>query len=115
MEYHQPQYAFSEVHMLGPRPILHHQHSHPQLIEGYMHSNVDYADFPPAGLYDEYDDGQEVLSRQRLTKEQIEVLESQFQAHPKPNTNIKRQLANQTKLALPRVSVSCRLLHTQMS
>lgn len=90
--------------MLGPRPILHHQHSHPQLIEGYMHSNVDYADFPPAGLYDEYDDGQEVLSRQRLTKEQIEVLESQFQAHPKPNTNIKRQLANQTKLALPRVS-----------
>ena len=47
----------------------------------------------------------EILTRPRLTKEQVEVLEAQFQAHPKPNSNVKRQLALHTKLTLPRVAV----------
>lgn len=110
MEYHHPQYAYSQGHIPDPRAMpmqLHHQHSHPQLMEAYMHphSHLDYADFPlHPGMHEEYEDGQEILSRPRLTKEQVEVLESQFQAHPKPNSNVKRQLAIQTKLTLPRVA-----------
>lgn len=47
----------------------------------------------------------ENLSRPRLTKEQVGILEAQFQAHPKPNSKTKRQLAMQTSLTLPRVAV----------
>lgn len=47
----------------------------------------------------------ENLSRPRLTKEQVGILEAQFQAHPKPNSKTKRQLAGQTNLTLPRVAV----------
>ncbi|KAI5292628.1 hypothetical protein KEM52_006190, partial [Ascosphaera acerosa] len=46
----------------------------------------------------------ESLSRPRLTKEQVDTLEAQFQAHPKPNSSVKRQLAMQTNLTLPRVA-----------
>ena len=59
----------------------------------------DHEDFEGCG-------GTEILTRPRLTKDQVEVLEAQFQAHPKPNGNVKRQLALQTKLTLPRVAVS---------
>lgn len=72
---------------------------------GYHYT--EYADFGTAGFADDgYDDVGEISTRPRLTKEQVEVLESQFQAHPKPNSQIKRQLAMQTKLTLPRVAVS---------
>jgi hypothetical protein len=53
----------------------------------------------------DYDEYTENLSRPRLTKEQVETLEAQFQAHPKPSSNVKRQLAAQTNLSLPRVAV----------
>lgn len=57
-------------------------------------------------MMDEYEDGTEPSTRPRLTKDQVDVLESQFQAQPKPNSNVKRQLAVQTNLTLPRVAVS---------
>jgi hypothetical protein len=44
------------------------------------------------------------VSRPRLTKEQYEILEAQFQVHPKPNGEVKRQLTIQTNLSFPRVA-----------
>ncbi|EED24100.1 homeobox transcription factor, putative [Talaromyces stipitatus ATCC 10500] len=60
-----------------------------------------YAQMPIMEDYEEY---AENLSRPRLTKEQVDTLEAQFQAHPKPNSNKKRELAVQTNLSLPRVA-----------
>ncbi|EEP78557.1 predicted protein [Uncinocarpus reesii 1704] len=57
-----------------------------------------------SGPFEDYDEYVENLSRPRLTKEQVETLEAQFQAQPKPTSNIKRQLAVQTNLTLPRVA-----------
>ncbi|KAL4893969.1 hypothetical protein BDV59DRAFT_19427 [Aspergillus ambiguus] len=67
----------------------------------YQHPPYDMVDFYPIMDYEEY---AENLSRPRLTKEQVETLEAQFQAHPKPSSNVKRQLAAQTNLSLPRVA-----------
>jgi hypothetical protein len=64
---------------------------------------------------DEYDDSAEPSTRPRLTKDQVDVLESQFQAQPKPNSNVKRQLAVQTNLTLPRVAVSLQNHSLQLS
>ena len=77
------------------------------LDEYYLtYGNAEYADFVPSGVYQEdYEDMGEVSTRPRLTKEQVEVLEAQFQANHKPNSVIKRQLAMQTQLSLPRVAV----------
>ena len=76
-------------------------------IDGYMYHQQPFDMVDPSSQpimdYDEY---VENLSRPRLTKDQVEVLETQFQAHPKPNSNVKRQLAAQTNLSLPRVAVS---------
>ncbi|ODH50819.1 hypothetical protein GX48_02959 [Paracoccidioides brasiliensis] len=63
---------------------------------------VDYCPSKPASI-EEYE-YTENLSRPRLTKEQVDTLEAQFQTHPKPNSNVKRQLATQTNLSLPRVA-----------
>lgn len=57
-------------------------------------------------MQEDFDEGTENLTRPRLTKDQVDVLEAQFQAHPKPNSVVKRHLALQTKLTLPRVAVS---------
>ncbi|KAL1966491.1 hypothetical protein VTN77DRAFT_4413 [Rasamsonia byssochlamydoides] len=59
---------------------------------------------PPMPIMEDREEYTENLSRPRLTKEQVDTLEAQFQAHPKPNSNIKRQLAVQTNLSLPRVA-----------
>lgn len=68
--------------------------------------------YPPSEFHDvyfhrieDYEDYTEHLTRPRLTKEQVEILETQFQAQPKPNSDVKRQLAIQTNLTLPRVAV----------
>ncbi|KAF9889209.1 hypothetical protein FE257_007522 [Aspergillus nanangensis] len=81
---------------------------HPAMMHpmegGYLyphHPPFDFVDFYPIMDYEEY---AENLSRPRLTKEQVETLEAQFQAHPKPSSNVKRQLAAQTNLSLPRVA-----------
>jgi Homeodomain len=48
----------------------------------------------------------EVSTRPRLTREQVFLLEQQFQAAPKPSTSTKRKLAETTGLSMPRVGVS---------
>src|SRR5262249_39736183 len=53
-------------------------------------------------------DGQKEIepsTRPRLTREQVDLLEGQFRAYHKPNTHVKRQLAEQTGLSMPRVAV----------
>lgn len=47
----------------------------------------------------------EVSTRPRLTREQVFLLEQQFQAAPKPSTSTKRKLAETTGLSMPRVGV----------
>lgn len=65
------------------------------------------ANFAPHGsIQDEYNDGRENLTRPLPTKEQLGILEAHFQAQPKPNITVKRQLAMRTQLTLPRVAVS---------
>ncbi|EFR00390.1 hypothetical protein MGYG_03394 [Nannizzia gypsea CBS 118893] len=85
-------------------PISHHPYDQP-MDQCYVpyHQN-DIHGFYTTGAIEEYEEYVENLSRPRLTKEQVEILESQFQAHPKPNSNTKRQLALQTSLTLPRVA-----------
>lgn len=94
---------------------LHDGHSEPfsrrpsqqQFMEEYLHQHGHYEpnDYHRSHIGPEDFEDCEILTRPRLTKEQVEVLENQFQAHPKPNSNVKRQLAIQTNLPLPRVSV----------
>jgi hypothetical protein len=113
MNYPGTQYTFSPehgVHIGHQAPVHYPQHtSQPQHLDGYFlgHSHSDFADFAHhASMMDDYEDGVEPSTRPRLTKDQVDVLESQFQAQPKPNSNVKRQLALQTNLSLPRVAVS---------
>ncbi|KAJ9213371.1 transcriptional regulator family: Homeodomain [Paecilomyces variotii] len=71
----------------------------------YAHPPFEMAEFyPQPTVMEDYEEYAENLSRPRLTKEQVDTLEAQFQAHPKPNSNVKRQLALQTNLTLPRVA-----------
>ncbi|KAJ5246816.1 hypothetical protein N7468_001799 [Penicillium chermesinum] len=81
-----------------PPPMMHP-------VDGYLypHPPMEMIDYYHQPIMD-YDEYTENLSRPRLTKEQVEILESQFQAHPKPSSNTKRQLAAQTNLSLPRVA-----------
>ena len=83
----------------------------PQQMEEYMgaYPGPEYAElgYPHAGYYEEFEEmNGEPSTRPRLTKDQVEVLEAQFQANHKPSSVIKRQLAMQTMLSLPRVAVS---------
>ncbi|KAJ5587665.1 uncharacterized protein N7459_003430 [Penicillium hispanicum] len=81
-----------------PPPMMHP-------MDGYLypHPPMEMIDYYHQPIMD-YDEYTENLSRPRLTKEQVETLEAQFQAHPKPSSNVKRQLAAQTNLSLPRVA-----------
>ncbi|CBF87915.1 hypothetical protein AN1217.2 [Aspergillus nidulans FGSC A4] len=74
-------------------------------MDGYYYAQppFDMVDYYHQPMMD-YEEYAENLSRPRLTKEQVETLEAQFQAHPKPSSNVKRQLAQQTHLSLPRVA-----------
>ena len=66
----------------------------------------EYTEFVPHGKFqEEYEDAGDVATRPRLSKEQVSILETQFQANHKPNSMVKRQLAMQTNLSLPRVAV----------
>lgn len=60
--------------------------------------------YPPMRAPEEYEGYTETLTRPRLTKEQVETLEAQFQIQPKPSSYVKRQLAMQTNLSLERVA-----------
>ncbi|GIK02825.1 hypothetical protein Aspvir_006887 [Aspergillus viridinutans] len=83
--------------------MAHHAMMHP--MDGYLYPHPPYemVDYYHQPIMD-YEEYAENLSRPRLTKEQVETLEAQFQAHPKPSSNVKRQLAAQTNLSLPRVA-----------
>ncbi|KAL3480215.1 hypothetical protein BJX99DRAFT_36504 [Aspergillus californicus] len=92
-----------EQHMAFDQPMVHHTMMHP--MDGYLYPQppFDMVDFYHQPIMD-YEEYAENLSRPRLTKDQVETLEAQFQAHPKPSSNVKRQLAAQTNLSLPRVA-----------
>lgn len=112
MDYLHESYTFppqSEPMYYQPMSYPSYMQSMSQTTDYYpRYPHAEYTDFMRPGLMqDEYDDAGEVSTRPRLTKEQVDVLESQFQAHPKPNSLVKRQLAMQTKLTLPRVAVCC--------
>lgn len=117
MAYHHGGFTYAEQQHV-PVNMLFQSHSQPQFPAyaqpGYvpqpLYSQYGYPDHLEFGsvamVGDEWDDPNEITTRPRLTKEQVDVLESQFQEHPKPNSLQKRQLAMQTKLSLPRVAVS---------
>ncbi|KAE8549524.1 hypothetical protein EYB25_008046 [Talaromyces marneffei] len=104
---HHPAYPYgvhAGIHLDQPGLV------HPAIannIDGYVltrpaYELADYYTHMP--LMEDYEEYSENLSRPRLTKEQVDTLEAQFQAHPKPNSNKKRELAVQTNLSLPRVA-----------
>ena len=85
------------------------QHPQQQLDDFYMTygHHPEYTEFMPHGPFnEEYEDVGDIPTRPRLTKEQVGILEAQFQANHKPSSMVKRQLAMQTNLSLPRVAVS---------
>lgn len=68
------------------------------------HAFGPFSDFPEGMYFAEYDDCNEVTTRPRLTKEQVDILENEFQRNSKPNSGTKRHLAQVTNLNLPRVA-----------
>ncbi|KAI9367329.1 hypothetical protein BJX61DRAFT_316168 [Aspergillus egyptiacus] len=92
-----------QQHMAYDPSMVHPAMMHP--MDGYLypHPPFDMVDYYHQPIMD-YEEYAENLSRPRLTKEQVQTLEAQFQAHPKPSSNVKRQLAAQTNLSLPRVA-----------
>lgn len=98
----QPQPQFFYTQMPYPTFVAHAQQP---VDEFYMpYSGAEYADFMDMGMmHDEMGESQEISTRPRLTKEQAEVLEAHFQANHKPSSQLKRELAIQTGLALQRV------------
>jgi hypothetical protein len=75
-----------------------------------QHDNIYNADYSSLHLiqpnYEEIYAGIESPRTSPLTKEQVDILEAQFRAHPKPDSMTKRQLAIQANLTLPRIAVS---------
>lgn len=106
---HQQHQQQEQQHHVAHQPTLYqHYPPQPQHVEAYYPAPhpTDYPDFLSiTPEHEDFEGSSEILTRPRLTKEQVDVLEAQFQAHPKPNGHIKRQLALQTKLPLPRVAV----------
>ncbi|EXJ92634.1 hypothetical protein A1O3_01186 [Capronia epimyces CBS 606.96] len=80
---------------------------HPQQVDDFSSSYglPEFADFMAPGMFADDFGGEpeEASTRPRLTKEQVEILETQFQANHKPNSQVKRQLAIQTNLKFQRV------------
>lgn len=110
MNYIHHPYPYTSVPMDQPMafdPTM----AHPSMVhpmDGYLYPHpppFEMMDFYHQPIMD-YEEYAENLSRPRLTKDQVETLEAQFQAHPKPSSSVKRQLAAQTNLSLPRVAVS---------
>ncbi|KIV82984.1 hypothetical protein PV11_05046 [Exophiala sideris] len=99
---HQPQMYYQAIPY--PAYVVHPQQQ--QLDDFYArYAANEYADFmPPGMMHDEFGpEMEEISTRPRLTKEQVEILEAQFQANHKPNSQVKRQLAIQTNLKFQRV------------
>jgi len=115
MNYIHHPYPYTTVPMDQPMAFDPTTMAHPSMVhpmDGYLYPHpppFEMMDFYHQPIMD-YEEYAENLSRPRLTKEQVETLEAQFQAHPKPSSNVKRQLAAQTNLSLPRVAVSIAFL-----
>ena len=58
------------------------------------------------GAEEEAAEDEDTSSRPRLSPDQLAILEEHFQSHQKPNTDFKKQLAEQLGLSLSRVNVS---------
>lgn len=114
MDYMQELFPFPHTHQsqmyyqaaLPYQPYMIHPQQ--QFDDYYLrYGNDDYVDLLAAApMQDEFGDMEEISTRPRLTKQQVEILESQFQANHKPNSQVKRQLALQTNLKFQRVGVS---------
>jgi Homeodomain len=77
----------------------------PQAVDDfYSYCQNEHTDFMQ--YHEDYEELGAVSTRPRLTREQVEVLEAQFQANHKPNSILKRHLAVQTRLSPARVAVS---------
>lgn len=108
--YLQDSFAFAGQHPaqiyypnVGYSPYMIHSQ---QQMDDYQYDMAEYAEFmAPAAMHDGYGETEEVSTRPRLTKEQVEVLEAEFQANHKPNSQVKRNLAIQTGLKFQRVGV----------
>ena len=86
---------------LSPMNMSHEQHDKYYDVDHHLlHLN------PAQAEYRDFDGSIEKPRTSLLTKEQVDILEAQFRAHPKPDSMTKRQLAMQTNLTLPRVAVS---------
>ena len=113
MEYMQDQFPYPP--QTPQQQVFYHPNPYPpfiqnpqqQLDEFYMtYGHPEFNEYMPHGPYQEdYEDMGDAPTRPRLTKHQVGILEGQFQANHKPNSMVKRQLAMQTNLSLPRVAV----------
>src|SRR5271154_2008994 len=98
MAYPHDRYSYpNPQHMMYYPPVEFPQY-HPQghLLEHFYsaYGPAEYPDFVThCTMQDELEEGGEVSTRPRLTKEQVDVLEAKFQSHPKPNSIVKRELA----------------------
>lgn len=100
----------------NPSSRIHRAYIPTFLQQSYMNSTFQPS-FPMQGLpyynphftgayTDDFEEGGEIATRPRLTKEQVDILEGEFMRNPKPNSSHKRDLAIQTGLEPNRVSVS---------
>ncbi|KIW15000.1 hypothetical protein PV08_07787 [Exophiala spinifera] len=101
---HQPQMYYQAI-PYPPSYMAHPQQPLDDLYPSLRYNANDYADYMASGMMaDDFGpEMEEISTRPRLTKEQVEVLEAQFQANHKPNSQVKRQLAIQTNLKFQRV------------
>ena len=88
-------------------PGFHSQIGQPELPYNPYPGFHDYVDDVHTGIYyPDFEDNNDNTTRPRLTKDQVDILEHEFQKNPKPNSMLKRHLAATTSLNLPRVAVS---------
>lgn len=116
MAYQHGQYPYHMPHTQHDSMLCHPQIQcsgfHPHMTQPELYYNPyahlsDYAEDVYGGMYHgELEDCNEVSTRPRLTKDQVDILEHEFQKNPKPNSMLKRNLAATTNLHPQRVAVS---------
>lgn len=110
MAYMQGSYTISHPHAVFYSPVHFDRLAPPQQspYEGYdaLCGSDKFSKFAPYGsMQADHIESTESLKRSRLSKEQTNVLEAQFQLDSKPNSMVKRRLAMQIKLTQTRVAV----------
>ena len=84
--YHDPYYTDENTFFMSSTDASISDHQHSKIVE-------------------EDAEDEDTASRPRLSPEQLAILEDHFQSHHKPNTDFKKQLAEQLGLSLARVNV----------